>query len=407
MRIAYFVWEFPPKLVGGLGTYASEITPRFVKMGHDVCVFTMNHEGKLKTHEVMGGMDIHRPLAADATDILHIFVDDELRRWGAGMKFFSDILTYNMLSANKFVNLLSKEGNFDIIVCHDWLSSIAGVISMANTSLPLVFHVHSTEHGRSGGKGSKTVRDLEYYTALKANLIITVSYAMREELHMLNFPYDKIRVCWNGVDCEKYHPKNISETDAKEYRRKLGIGDDERLILFTGRLTWVKGVDALIRALPTVLQKFPKTKLAILGVGEMKDELLSLASRLGISGQIVMIDRWAEERERIMLYSCADVVCIPSRYEPFGIVALEAMSMKKPVIVGMGGLREIVQNGENGLYCDPNSPDTISDAINRIFEDGAFASRISEGARNRVEKFYSWDKIAKETIELYKSAIQK
>ena len=152
MRIGFFVWEYPPALVGGLGTYADYITREFVSMGNDVTVFTLN-PGKLKTREVIKGVEVHRPLIADASNVFPMFVIDDLKKWGTNIRLFNDIFIYNILSATKFVNsMLKKEGcNYDVVCVHDWLSSMAGIIVKNETEVPVVFHVHSTEWGRSGG----------------------------------------------------------------------------------------------------------------------------------------------------------------------------------------------------------------------------------------------------------------
>jgi len=114
LRIGFFVWEYPPALVGGLGTYAEYITREFVAMGNDVTVFTLN-PGNLKTREIIKGVEVHRPLIADASNIFPMFVIDDLKKWGTNIRLFNDIFIYNILSATKFINsMLKKEGrNYD------------------------------------------------------------------------------------------------------------------------------------------------------------------------------------------------------------------------------------------------------------------------------------------------------
>ena len=148
LRIGFFVWEYPPKLVGGLGTYAEYITREFVKLGHDVSVFTLN-PGDLNTREIFRGVEVHRPLIADASNVFPMFVAEDLKRWGTNIRFFNDIFIYNVLSATKFINdLIRKEGEkFDVVCVHDWLSSVAGIVIKNETKIPVVFHVHSTEWG--------------------------------------------------------------------------------------------------------------------------------------------------------------------------------------------------------------------------------------------------------------------
>jgi glycogen(starch) synthase len=176
--MGFFVWEYPPALVGGLGTYADYITREFINMGHDVTVFTLN-PSNLKTREVFKGVEIHRPKIADVSNVFPMFVTEDLRKWGTNIRFFNDIFIYNVLSSTKFINsIIKKEGyKFDIVCVHDWLSCIAGIIVKNETKLPVVFHVHSTEYGRSGGHGSEVVSHLETATAKTADRIITVSNA--------------------------------------------------------------------------------------------------------------------------------------------------------------------------------------------------------------------------------------
>ncbi|MDD5318100.1 MAG: glycosyltransferase family 4 protein [Candidatus ainarchaeum sp.] len=408
MKIAYFVWEYPPRLVGGLGTYASEIVKKFDEMGHEVQIFTMNSDHGLETHEKQGkNIRIHRPIVADASNIFQVFVDEELKNWGPGFKFFSDVLTYNVLSANKCVNDIVREWKPDIAVCHDWLSAIGGAITKQGLGCPLVFHVHSTEHGRSGGSGSPTVRSIESTTAQQADIVVTVSYAMREELSYLKFPGQKVRVVWNGVDEDKYNLKKFSESTQASCQREHGISGKGKMILFTGRLTYVKGIDSLVRAMPMILAEAPETTLVVLGTGEMYEDLKNAAQRLGVANNVVFINKWVDEKERLRLYACADLVAAPSRYEPFGIVSLEGMAMGKPVLVGYGGLREAVIEGQHGLYCDPNSPANIAEQALKVLKNDELAARLGENGRRRVEKFFTWDKVAADTIAVYDALVSK
>lgn len=199
MRIGFFVLEYPPRLVGGLGTYAEYITREFIELGHDVTVFTLN-PGDLKTREVLKGVEVHRPLIADASNVFPMFVIDDLRKWGTNIRFFNDTFIYNILSATKFINgLIGKEGyKFNVVCVHDWLSSIAGIIVKNETKLPVVFHVHSTEFGRSGGKGSEVVSHLESATGQTADRIITVSQAMRKTSFGTGGPNQ--RSAWSGTE---------------------------------------------------------------------------------------------------------------------------------------------------------------------------------------------------------------
>jgi len=410
MRIGFFVWEYPPKLVGGLGTYAEYITREFVSMGHDVTVFTMN-PGNLKTREILRGVEVHRPMIADASNVFPMFVIDDLKKWGTNIKFFNDIFIYNILSATKFINsVIKKEGyHFDVACVHDWLSSIAGIIIKNETKIPVVFHVHSTEFGRSCGSGSGVVSHLEWATAQAADRIVTVSHVMMEDLIRHGWPGSKISVVWNGVNPERYDPKKCSKKDVERIREGYGIEPDECMLLFLGRLTWVKGIRNLVQAMPLVLKKHPKTKLVILGKGEEQHDVFEAVCRLGIQKNVTCKFEFVPEDERILHYAAADACVFPSVYEPFGIVSLEAMSMEKPVVVGAHGVvgfrEQVVAAGpeRNGVHVNGNDPADIAWGIEQVVSDLDRARKWGENGRKRVLKYFTWRKAAEQTLQIYEN----
>jgi glycosyltransferase involved in cell wall biosynthesis len=416
MKMAVLVYEYPPKIVGGLGTYAAEITRKFVLMDHDVTVFTMNDDaGTLPTREIWRGIEIHRPLHIDISDSLPDVIADDVKKWGRGIQMFSKILVYNYLSASKLVNELIKKENFkyDIIIAHDWLSAISGITIKKEIGLPFAFHIHSTEKGRTLGNGSEVVSNIEAHGAKAADLIVTVSYAMKDELIKLGFPKDRIQVCYNGVDPQKYDPETVSAEQVKKVRDFYGIKDDDPMILFIGRLVGVKGVDKLIMAMPQVLQKMPKAKLVIVGVGDLQDYLVHLVETMKLRDNVKFNFDFIPEEERIIHYAACDVAVFPSLYEPFGIVALEAMSMKRPVVVGaagISGMREIVVAcGEEqcGFHINPSNPADIAWGITSSLENPDKKKWLGENGRRRVLNEFTWDKVAQKTIELYEQIIER
>jgi glycosyltransferase involved in cell wall biosynthesis len=412
LRIGFFVWEYPPRLVGGLGTYAEYITREFIELGHDVTVFTLN-PGNLKTREVWKGVEVHRPLIADASNVFPFIVTEDLKRWGTNIRFFNDIFIYNILSATKFINQLVRKDNvhYDVVCVHDWLSSIAGMIVKNETKIPVVFHVHSTEWGRSGGQGSTVVSYLEHSMAEVADHIITVSYAMRDDLIRHGWNAPKISVVWNGVDPERYDPEKCAPEDVRRLREKYGVGEDGQMILFLGRLTWVKGVRNLVQAMPLVLGEYPKAKLVILGKGEMEKDIIETAGRLGVKDNVICNFEFVPEDERILHYAASDVCVFPSVYEPFGIVSLEAMAMKKPVVVGARGVvgfrEQVVASGpeQNGVHVNGEDPADIAWGIKEVLRDPQRAKVWGENGRKRVQQYFTWRKVAEETIEIYSSLI--
>ena len=400
--------------MGGLGTYAENVTREFVELGHDVSVFTMN-TGDLKTKEILRGVEVHRPLIADASDVFPLFVTDDLKRWGTNIRFFSDVFIYNVLSVTKFLNaLIRKEGYvFDIVCVHDWLSSISGLMIKNETSIPVVFHVHSTEWGRSGGRGSEVVSYFENAMAQKADRIVTVSHVMKDDLTRHGWPEANISAVWNGVDPEKYDPKNCRVEDVAKIRERYGIPSDWSMILFVGRLNWVKSVFNLLQAMSMVVKDYPKCKLVILGKGEQQKDIPESASRLGLEDNVVCRFDFVSENERILHYAAADVCVFPSVYEPFGIVSLEAMSMSRPVVVGAHGVvgfrEQVVSAGsdQNGLHVNGGDPSDIAWGIRETLSDPNRAKTWGENGRKRVLEYFTWRKVTEQTIEIYKTLIKK
>jgi len=410
VKIAHFSWEFPPMIRGGLGTFVTELSAMQVKMGNEVTVFTMNEDNKLITLDNYKGVEVHRPKIPDFSSTFFLFADAELRQWGENFKFFADVMSYNVLSASKLVHfLVGKSGRvYDVIDAHDWLGITGGMSAKKDLKTPLIFHVHSTEKGRTRGRGSRIIEEIEYEGGEVADCIITVSEAMSDELYRLGFPPKKIRVCWNGVDTEKYNPVNVSEEEKRRIREMYGVKDDERLIFFIGRLVGVKGPDNLIKSMPSVLEEFPKTKLVLLGTGDMEDYLRMLIDEIGLSDNVVLRAEFVDESERIRHYAASDVVVLPSLYEPFGIVCTEAMSMAKPVVVGAkgtNGMREqVIPDGDRkcGLHINPYDPNDIAWGIKEVLGMEDCGAWMGRNGRERAIQCFRWDIIASKTLDIYR-----
>jgi glycosyltransferase involved in cell wall biosynthesis len=412
LRIGFFVYEYPPAIVGGLGTYAQNITQEFIDIGHDVSVFTMNG-GNQKTREILRGVEVHRPLIADACNVFPYFVVDDLKKWGTNIKFFNDIFIYNILSATKFLNSMIKKEmyNFDVVCVHDWLSSISGLVIKNETKIPVVFHAHSTEWGRSEGQGSEVVSHFEDAMAQNSDKVITVSYAMQRDLARHGWAPSKVSVVWNGVDPKRYNMQNCKQEDIAAIREKYCIAQDCNILLFVGRLSWVKGVRNLLLAMPYVLKEYPNTKLVILGKGEEQKDIVETAERLNIKNNIAYRFDFVPESERILHYAASDVCIFPSTYEPFGIVCLEAMAMEKPVVVGARGVvgfrEQVLSSGpnQNGVHVNAEDPLDIAWGIKQTLKNPEKARNWGENGRKRVLEYFTWRKVADETIKIYKSLL--
>ena len=411
MNIALFVWEYPPTIAGGLGTYAHNMAPGLVKMGHKVSVLTLNRGG-LPTKEKIEGVDVYRPAVPDAGNVFQLISDHSLRKWGAGLKFFSDIAVYNILSADKLLNhLIAEEGQkFDLVSYHDWLSGVAGLMVKNGSEMPRVFHVHSTEWGRTNGRGSEVVTNIERAAADEATWVITVSNAMKRDLTSHGWNESKIDVVWNGVDPVKYEPGRVSEKEVHVIRRKYGIGDDDKMILFVGRLTPIKGAMELVRSMTEVQKVSPKAKLVVLGIGEQEYEMRNLVNHLGLTQSVKLQFEFISEEERIQHYAASDLCVFPSTYEPFGIVSLEAMAMAKPVVVGARGVvgfaEQVIPNGPQkcGLHVNGGDPNDIAWGLNEALHDPDEAKAWGQNGRKRVLETFTWDKAVADTLKIYQHA---
>jgi len=413
MKIVHFSWEYPPVLYGGLGTFVSEVTMKMASWKHDVAVFSLNRDNTFPTMDLTHGVEVYRPKTLDLTSTFYLCVDHELRSWGPYFKFFADVLSYNIMSASQLTNsLVRKNGrSFDIIDGHDWLGIMGAIVAKKELKLPLVFHVHSTEVGRSIGRGSHTIKDIEYEGGQAADRIITVSNAMEDELLKLGFPPEKIRVCWNGVDPAKYDPQRVTTEQREALRRRYGIQPNETMLFFIGRLVTVKGVDKLVAAMPSIVREFPQVKLVILGVGDMDHSLKTTITQLGIEHNVILRTEFVSETERIQHYAAADIVILPSLYEPFGIVCTEAMAMAKPTVVGArgtNGMREqIVPSGDDqcGFHVNPYAPEDIAWGIKQVLNLPDKGKAMGEKGRARVLKEFTWDTVTKRTLEIYQECL--
>jgi len=247
--------------------------------------------------------------------------------------------------------------------------------------------------------------------AENADRVITVSYAMQEDLIKHGWSQSKISVVWNGVDPERYNPSKCKKDAVKAIKEKYSIPLDWNMILFVGRLTWVKSVRNLLQAMPSVLKEYPNTKLVILGKGDEQTDIVETSERLGIKDKIVYRFDFIPESERILHYAASDVCVFPSVYEPFGIVSLEAMAMEKPVVVGARGVvgfkEQVINSGtdQTGVHVNGQDPSDIAWGLKEVLRDPEKARNWGENGRRRVLEYFTWRKVADETLKIYESLL--
>ena len=229
-----------------------------------------------------------------------------------------------------------------------------------------------------------------------------------------NTPNRKISINPAGVDLKKFNPKD--KTKAQE---RLRIDKNTRVILYVGRLEWRKGVGTLIVAVSNIIKKYPRKRLLLLIVGgsfkkessnkdrQQYNHLKTIAEEHGIA-DMVRFKGSIPQSKIPYYYAVADISVIPSYYEPFGIVPLEAMACKTPVIASeTGGLQYTVLNSETGLLATPHDPFDLAEKINIMLKENELRERMVENAYNRVVKDFSWQLIAKNISSLYHLVIKK
>lgn len=386
MKILMFSWEYPPLSHGGLARHVQDLSEALVKLGHEIYVISQGN-GQLPQREEINGVDINRtsPMSITANN----FVDHILH------------LNYQLIE--KAVELTGKIGDIDLIHGHDWLVFWASRVIKHSMVKPLIYTIHATEFGRNQGiynNMQRYINDLEWYSTFEAWKVIVCSKYMKTEVrNLFQLPGDKVVTIPNGVNGANYQAEYSSNF------RKHYASPEEKIVFYVGRIVREKGIQVLLQAIPQILSKNNQTKFIIAGKGPFLDNLKEQANYLGIADRIYFTG-FVDDETRNKLYQVADVAVFPSLYEPFGIVALEAMITRTPVVVSnVGGLAEFIKDGENGLTIAPNNPAQLAEKILFLFNNKEKAREISINGYRMVKDKYSWDEIARETVDVYEDVI--
>jgi glycogen synthase len=389
MRILMLTWEYPPRIVGGISRVVEGLSRSLTELGHEVHVITNEMPG-YPAEDNDRGVFLHRVPIESPTPSFHTWV-----------------MMMDHYFTKRAGRLARETGDFDIIHVHDWLVEPTGAELKSFFPTTMVTTLHSLEFRRSGGIStpeSKMVDSLEWWATYESTLVIVCSKSMLDDtLVHFQAPVDKMRVIPIGIDPSKFQNRNV---DKNRVRGKFGVAPHEKLILFVGRLTNQKGCEYLIRAIPYVAKYF-NVKLLIAGDGYLKSELESIASGAGVRSRTIFAGYVGDE-DLTDLFLCSDVMAIPSVYEPFGVVALEAMAARLPVVASnIDGLAEIIKHEENGILVFPRDISSIAWGISRVLSDAGNTQRLLNNAAKDVETRFSWKTIATDTLNAYKDALKK
>ena len=390
MKILMLTWEYPPRVVGGISKVVYDLSHKMVKEGNEVTVVTYKDGDNVKYYENDKGVEVYR-------------VDNYMIRPNNFIDWIMQ-LNFNMITkANEIIN---KNGKFDVIHAHDWLVAYSAKSIKESYNIPLISTIHATESGRNSGIHDETQRyinDSEWMLTYESSEVIVNSNYMKNEVQRLfGLPYDKINVIPNGVNLQLFSNVNGDY----DFRRQYAM-DNEKIILYVGRLVYEKGIQNLIAAMPKILDRYHDSKLIICGRGGMIDELREQVKYLGIDNKVYFAG-YCDSKKMQKMYKCADVAVFPSTYEPFGIVAIESMLSGTPTIVSdVGGLNEIVEHGVTGMKSYAGNANSIADSVLALLFDPKLCANISQNAIKKVKENYNWAKITDNTYYVYQLAIGK
>ena len=404
MRIIMVSWEFPPKIVGGISRHVYDLSVALTKLGHQVYVVTAEHPGA-PSEEVVEGICVYRVAPEGPTnDFIHW-----VHRLNDAMFARADALLESLVepvvAKPKGKNAKSKSGTQSepiVIHAHDWLAYFSASALKHKYRIPLVATIHATEYGRNNGISGPTqtyISSIEWELQREAWRVIVCSEFMKRECaHALQAPFDKMDVIYNGVDPKKFQIDS-SASELALFRSQFAA-PEEKIVFFVGRLVREKGVQVLIEALPKIRWGYHDTKLLIVG-GGYRDHLVNLAHYVSMERHVYFTG-FVPDSDLLKIYKIADIACFPSLYEPFGIVALEAMAARVPVVVSdAGGLPEVVQDQVSGTTTYAGNPNSLADGILSVLHQPARAVQLAEVAYQRVLTLFNWNLIAGQTVETY------
>jgi glycogen(starch) synthase len=311
----------------------------------------------------------------------------------------------NQNMAEKAIDVInSYEENVDVIHGHDWLVANAATKVKNAYGKPLVSTIHATEIGRRQGihnEYQRNINDVEKNMIDQSSEVICCSDYMAHQIsEAFNVSREKLHVIPNGVNASKFDATVDGETIRRHYAKP-----DEKMVLYVGRLVYEKGVHVLIGAVPKVLSALPNVSFVIVGEGGMQEYLEKEAWDFGVADH-VFFTGFVDGETLVSLYKVSDAAVFPSLYEPFGITALEAMAAKTPVVVSdTGGLSEIVEHDKTGVKVYSDNSDSLAWGILRVLQNRRLTSNIRENAYQKVVRDYDWNRIADETVEVYRKAM--
>ncbi|HVF19545.1 MAG TPA: glycosyltransferase family 4 protein [Mycobacteriales bacterium] len=392
MNVLMLSWEYPPRVVGGLGRHVHALATALVRAGHSVVVVSRDHP------------DAPADAVVDGVRVVRVGEDPPLVP-------FEELLAWVMALNHGVVRAalgVLEDFTPDVIHAHDWLVAHAAKTLKDHTGVPVVATVHATEAGRHQGflpgPVNRAVHSVEWWLTYEARRVVTCSTYMRDQVvDLFALPGTKVDVVPNGIDLDHW----AADADAIAAMRARLSHDGAPVLLYAGRLEYEKGVHTVLAALPRLRRRHPGLRLVVAGVGTHEAQLRALATKLRVSKAVTFLG-FLEPAELAVLAAAADCALVPSIYEPFGMVALECAAAGTPLVVAdTGGLREFVEHDATGLRFTPGDHAALADAVTRLLADEVLAQRLVHDARALLARSYSWEAIARRTAAVFEQAVRE
>jgi glycogen(starch) synthase len=398
MKILMVSWEYPPVVIGGLGRHVHHLATALAEAGHEVVVLSRRPFGTdPSSHPSTDDLSEGVRVVAAAQDP-HEF------EFGSDMMAWTLAMGHSMIRAGLALRTRGRSGKPsekgwrpDVVHAHDWLVAHPSIALAEHFDVPLVSTIHATEAGRHSGwvsgRISRQVHAVESWLVHESDALITCSASMSDELAELFGPgLAETRVIRNGIDAGLW-----------PFAKRKAHGGPAKL-LYLGRLEYEKGIHDVIAAMPRIRRTHPGTTLVVAGDGTQQDFLVEQARKHKVLKAIDFVGRVNHEQLVTLLHD-TDAAVLPSHYEPFGIVALEAAATGAPLVTSnVGGLGEAVLNGETGVSFPPHDVAAIASAVRSVLDDPEGAQRRAVAARARLTSDFDWQTVADETAQVYLTA---
>jgi glycogen(starch) synthase len=382
LKILILTWEYPPNVVGGLSRHVYGLSVHLAQLGHEVHVVTAGNGG-LSAYEIMNGVHVHRVTPLNNQD-------DNFLSWIAGLN----------LAMSFKGEKIAEEIKFDIVQAHDWLVGTSAITLKEVLSIPLLSTIHATEHGRNNGIHTDTQRfihEKELQLITESDQVIVCSNYMREEL-LANFHLSekKITIIPNGIE----------QVDVKVDPNEIYPFIKNRKYIFSvGRIVQEKGFETIIEAAEAAKESGKDIYFVIAGKGPMLERYRKMVTEKQLDHYVAFIGYVSDEQRNALLVN-SEIAVFPSLYEPFGIVALEAMILAIPTIVSeTGGLKGIVMHSQTGLLMVPGDADSLLNNIDFLLQDPQKAKEIGIKGMQIVKSLYGWKRIASQTVKVIEDTV--